>query len=79
MSVKIRFFGPLKQYQPFSDDNGVWVADANGKTIADVIAQSPLSNSGWDFIQVVNGQSVDRQHILENGDNLDVMSTLVGG
>lgn len=79
MSVKIRFLGPLKQYQPLLDGSDVWVADVEGKTIADVVSQSPLSESGWDFMQLVNGQSVDREYILANGDSLDIMPTLVGG
>ena len=79
MSVNVRFCGPLKQYQPSANDAGVWVVDAEGKTIAYVLTQSSLMENEMDFMQLVNGKSVNREYILADGDKLDIMSTLVGG
>ena len=80
MSVIIRFCGPLKQYQPSAaNDAGVWMVDGEGKTIAHLLAQSSLMGNDMDFMQLVNGKSVDREFILADGDKVDIMSILVGG
>ena len=79
MSINVRFLGPLKQYQPSANDAGMWVVDAEGKTITYVLAQSSLMENEMDFMQLVNGKSVNREYILAEGDKVDIMLTLLGG
>jgi molybdopterin converting factor small subunit len=79
MGVKIRFLGILKPYQPQEDENGFWVVPADGRTIQNVIDETGVEDTPWEYIPTVNGDNQYRKYVLKDGDQLDFVTTFVGG
>ena len=78
MGAKVRFLGLLKEYQPESNTDGVWIVPV-GTTIKDIAEQTGVDSAKWDFVITVNGQSVLRSYQLQADDELIFSTIFLGG
>ena len=78
MSALVRFINNLKPYQLESEADGAWHVPS-GTTIQEILDQSGLEKSSWEFAYTVNGEAVLRKYELKDGDELVFMSPFLGG
>lgn len=78
MGAKVRFLGLLKDYQPESDENGIWYVPP-GSTVQDIVDKSGVKSGKWEFIVTVNGESVRRHYELADGDDVIFSTIFLGG
>jgi len=78
MSAKVRFLGILREYQPEADENGFWIIPA-GKTIQQIIDETHLDETPWEYVPTVNGDNQYRSYVLKDEDQLDFITTFIGG
>lgn len=79
MSVKVRFLGILREFQPEADENGFWIIPADGRTIQQVIDETGVEQSPWEYVPTVNGDNQYKNYVLKDGDELDFITTFIGG
>ena len=79
LSVKIRFLGVLKDFQPCENAAGIWEANLAGKTIDELLTSTGMAEQGWDYVALINGDTARQGYVLKDDDRLDVMTTIAGG
>lgn len=71
-SIKVAAIGPLQEHLP----EGITVRP--GLTVAQALERMELDISDG-VLAVINGRVVGRDHILKEGDNLELVQTVGGG
>jgi molybdopterin converting factor small subunit len=79
MSVRIRYLGMLKKYQPAKNDGEYWETDSAGKTIGEVLASTDLAGVPITYTLLVNGFRKDKNYVLQDGDKVNVIAMVAGG
>ena len=78
MSAKVRFINNLKQFQLETGEDGAWHVSP-GRTVQDVVDQSGIDKSMWEYAITVNGKGVLRSYVLKEDDEVIFISPFVGG
>lgn len=78
MSVKIRFIGVLKKYQPAEGEDGFWEVAAN-RTMAEILAETSVEEILIGFIVLVNGLRKSKDYLTQDGDVINLMPLISGG
>jgi sulfur carrier protein ThiS len=78
MSATVRFINNLREFQPEADEDGVWRVPS-GRTLQELVDQSGIDNSMWEYAITVNGKGVLRSYALEDDDEVVFISPFVGG
>lgn len=79
MSVRIRYLGMLKKYQPAENAAGYWETDSAGKPIREVLAETDLASALITYTLLVNGFRKDKGYVLQDGDIVNVVPMVAGG
>ena len=78
MVAKARFLNNLKEFQLKTEEDGSWHVPP-GTTLQELVDQSGIDKSMWEYAITVNGTGVSRSYALKEGDEVLVISPFVGG
>ena len=77
--IKIMFLGPFGRYMPEEDKDGFWLIDAAGKSVKDVINTTEVVNAKMNYFALINDVQTDKDYILQDGDELNILPLFFAG
>lgn len=77
--INFLFLGPFGRFVPEENEEGYWVVDGAGKTVAEVVNTTEVVNSKMNYSVLVNDVRADQDYVMKDGDEVAIMPLFSAG